>query len=224
MQISFFEEFPTKKNLEKLKLIKFPIKLYLAAPSLSEFLTLKKLISKKFPKKVQQVIYWPFLINKEGYWISPFTKRAALKRIFAELKDKRMPVMLNLELPTTRNSTLYLTETHNFLRNKYLINKFIKKYRGDVYLAEYFPVGKLKLFFFKLIGLHYKNAKVIKMLYHSMLPFPNHLFNEELKLGVNKFGENYLAGFGTIAKGVMGWEPILSPKRLKKDIQIYIRF
>ncbi len=31
MLISFFEEFPTKENLNKVKLIKFPTKLYIAA-------------------------------------------------------------------------------------------------------------------------------------------------------------------------------------------------
>ena len=41
MIISFFEEFPDKSNLNKLKLINFPIKLYLASKSYKEFLNIK---------------------------------------------------------------------------------------------------------------------------------------------------------------------------------------
>ena len=44
MQISFFEEFPQIENLAKIKLIKFPTKLYLAAENLSEFEQIKKRI------------------------------------------------------------------------------------------------------------------------------------------------------------------------------------
>ncbi|MFH1683124.1 MAG: hypothetical protein ABIA37_04980 [Candidatus Woesearchaeota archaeon] len=219
MQISFFEEFPTKKNLDKLKLIKFPTKLYLAAPSLQEFLKIKDKIKSG---KIKEFVYWPIFSYQEGYWISPFTKRTALKRIFAELKDKKISMMLDLELPTTKNFSLYFTQLFNFSRNKRLIKRFIGDYQGKVYLAEYFPISKYKLKLFNFLGLHYdyKKARVIKMLYHSMLPFSDNLFKEELRAGKQSFGKNYLAGFGTIAKGVMKWEPILSPGKLKTDLRL----
>lgn len=37
MKVEFYEEFPTRENLEKLKLIKFKTRLFIAAKSLAEF-------------------------------------------------------------------------------------------------------------------------------------------------------------------------------------------
>src|SRR3989344_2037979 len=117
MQVSFFEEFPTKSNLEKLKLVSWPTKVYLAARSLEEFNKLKK----KIKYKNKEFVYWPVLDKKEGYWISLFSRRKALLRIFKELKDKNTPVMLDLELPTRHNFWLYFNEWFNFFKNKKLI-------------------------------------------------------------------------------------------------------
>ena len=77
MIISFFEEFPDKNSLSKLKLINFNTKLYLAAKSYKEFKKIK--IKNKF---VKELIYWPILEKNEGYWISPFSDNKALKRTF----------------------------------------------------------------------------------------------------------------------------------------------
>ena len=73
MQISFFEEFPTKKNLAKIRYVPFPTKLYLAAHSLKEFESIK------VPSIVKEKIYWPILKREEGYWFSPFSKREAMQ-------------------------------------------------------------------------------------------------------------------------------------------------
>lgn len=220
MLISFFEEFPTKKNLDKIKLINFPTKLYLASPSLKEFQKLKSKIRNNTNNKnnIKEIIYWPILDKKEGYWISPFSKRSALKSIFDELKNKDVSVMLDLELPTTRNRWLYLTQFLHFCHNKKRIKKFIKNHPGEVYLAEYYPLNKKYLDF---LGLHYKNerVKVIKMLYHSMHHFSDDFLRQQLKAGKERFGNNYLIGYGTIAKGITKSEPILSDNVLKKDLK-----
>lgn len=112
MIISFFEEFPTRKNLEKLNRVGWDTKIYVAARDLREFDKIKKSIRNK---RVKDVIYWPVLEKSEGYWISPFAQRSALKRIFNELKGTKTAVMLDLELPTTKNPKLYLTQFLNFL-------------------------------------------------------------------------------------------------------------
>ena len=70
------------------------------------------------------------------------------------------------------------------------------------------------------LGIHYPKAKVIKMLYHSLLPFPQALFNHHVRQGVNSFGERYLVGMGTIAKGIYGVEPLLSENQLDKDLEV----
>ena len=71
MKINFFEEFPTKENLDKAKLIKFDSVVYIAAKSLKEF--------EKWSKQIKKInfritpAYWPILKKKEGYWLSPFS-------------------------------------------------------------------------------------------------------------------------------------------------------
>ncbi len=219
MIISFFEEFPNTNNLKKINLITWPTKLYIAAESIEEFIKIKNKIKNK---KVKEIIYWPILKFKEGYWISPYSKCSALKRIFRELKNKKIPIMLDLELPTTKNPLLYITQFFNFSKSKLIIRKFIQNYPGNVYLAEYYPLENLNEKILAATGLHYKNKKVkiIKMIYHSMHDFNEDFIIKQINLGKKKYGENYIVSLGTIAKGIKGDEPILSTNKLKKDLDI----
>ncbi|MBI5871516.1 hypothetical protein HZB88_00325 [archaeon] len=219
MLISFFEEFPTKKNLEKINLVNWPTKIYIAAKSLEQFNKIKTEIR---AKNIKEFVYWPILEINEGYWISPFAKRSALKRIFKELKNTKTSVMLDLELPTTKNPKLYLTQFFNFPRNKSLIKKFIRNYQGTIYLAEYYPEGKRKEKILQFLGLHYKSdkAKIIKMVYHSIHHFNKEFISNEIKNGKKEFGKNFIVAYGTIAHGIGRWEPKLSPPQLKEDLRI----
>ena len=216
MQISFFEEFPTNRNLSKLKLVKWPTILYIAAKSIMEFNRIRSGIKNK---KVKQIVYWPILKNKDGYWISPFSRRKALLKIFNELSEKKMPIMIDAELPTTRNPWLYFSEMFNFFRNKKLIRNFI--YKHNAYVCEYCPEGRREAVL-SLIGLHFKPVrfKIIKMLYHSMHHYTRHFIINTLKSGKKKYNKKYIAAFGTIAKGIHRNEPILSYKTLKQDLQV----
>jgi hypothetical protein len=219
MQISFFEEFPTPSNFSKLKLVSWPTKLYIGAKSVAEFNLIKSTLKNKY---VKEVIYWPLLEKKEGYWISPFSRRKALLRIFGELQHQKIPIMLDLELPTTQNPWLYVTQKINFFRNKRLIREFIENYNGEVYLAEYYPEGKWKESVMKFCGLHYSTpkVKVIKMVYHSLHRFINQKFLEkEFKRGVKEYGKNYLVALGTIAAGIHGTEPKISLEQLQQDLE-----
>lgn len=224
MRISFFEEFPTTQNLSKLKFVPGPTKLYLAASSRQEFEQISSAIywNKIYKKKIKEIIYWPILTQKEGYWISPFSQRQALQRIFNELKEGKISVMLDLELPTTQNPTLYFTQAFNFFRNKRGIRKFIRDYAGKIYLTEYFPEGKVSKVVFRWLGLHYINPKVhlIKMAYHSMHHFTEEFLQKELQDGKSQFGSRFIIAYGTIAAGIQGNEPVLSPEILAKDLEI----
>ncbi|MBS3127239.1 hypothetical protein J4228_03675 [Candidatus Woesearchaeota archaeon] len=219
MDISFFEEFPTLQNLDKLRVVSWPAKLYVAAKSVQEF---KEITSKIKRSTVKEYIYWPILENEEGYWISPFSEQNALLRIFSELKGKDIPVMLDLELPTTKNIFLYVTEFFHFQKNKKLIRDFIENYNGEVYLAEYYPEGKTSEKILQFLGLHYltKNAKIIKMMYHSLHNFHEEKMRTEIQRGIKEFGQNFLLAFGTIAVGIGGNEPLLTATQLKKDLEL----
>ncbi|PIZ50515.1 hypothetical protein COY27_07010 [Candidatus Woesearchaeota archaeon CG_4_10_14_0_2_um_filter_33_13] len=219
MLISFFEEFPTKENLSKLELIDWPTNLYLATTSLEDFLKIKASIKNKF---VKDIIYWPILRRIEGYWISPFSSRKALLRIFNELKGKKVPIMLDLELPTTRNPLLYITQGVNFCKNKRLINMFIREYSGQIYLAEYYPEGEKQEQILEQFGLHYNTptVKIIKMVYHSLHDFNKEFIINEIKRGQKSKINNFLLGYGLISPGINQKEPVLSLKRLKEDLLI----
>src|SRR3989344_1047206 len=116
MIISFFEEFPTEDTLAKLKLVSWPTKLYVAANNLLQFRAVTSVL--RHNKNLLEAVYWPILKKKEGYWISPFSKQGALQRLFEELENRKIPVMLDLELPTTQNPWLYLTEFFNFKKTR----------------------------------------------------------------------------------------------------------
>lgn len=216
MLISFFEEFPTEETLAKLKLVSWPTKLYVAANTLQQFRAVTSVV--RHNKNLLEAVYWPILKKQEGYWISPFSKRSALQHLFDELEHKNIPVMLDLELPTTQNPLLYLTESFHFGKDKKMIYSFIKNYSGEIYLCEYPASGK-KL---QCLGLHYasKKSKVMKMLYHSVHYYSDEKLKSEIQCGVRKYGDNYIVGFGTIALGVNGNEPILSAEQLEKDLRI----
>lgn len=221
MLISFFEEFPRKHNLNKLKLVTWPTKLYVAAPSLQEFETVVRRIKNKY---IREFIYWPLLRKQEGYWISPFSSRKALQRLFQGLAGKNVPVMLDLELPTTRNPWLYLTQAPNFIANKKRIKNFLHQYRGDLYLAEYYPEGKRKERVLQWLGLHYSHPKaklkIIKMLYHSMHHFQEEFVKQELSRGKKEYGKNFLVAYGTMGTGIQRTEPNISVEQLKLDLRL----
>lgn len=216
MLISFFEEFPTEETLAKLKLVSWPTKLYVAAHNLEQFRAITSVV--RHNKRILEAVYWPILKKKEGYWISPFSKQSALQHLFDELEHKNVPVMLDLELPTTQNPFLYLSQFLNFKKDKKLIHSFICNHPGETYLCEYSAPEKS----LQRLGLHYisKKSKVMKMLYHSVHYFSDEKLRLEMQQGLEEFGERYIVGFGTIALGVTGDEPLLSAEQLEKDLQI----
>ncbi len=214
MQISFFEEYPTKKNLQKLKLIKFPTKIYLAAKSVKDFKKIK--ISSKY---VKEKIYWPVLEKKEGYWFSPFTDRAALLRTINDIGKQRIPVMLDAELPTHPNPLLYFTQTHNFFRNRKIIRNFVSN-RKNIYTAEYFPSSRLAESLFHFLGLSFKNENhyPIKMIYSSMHDFGEPYTRKLIQRSQKRYGKRLRLALGTLGKGILGNEPQLSNSLLKRDL------
>jgi hypothetical protein len=205
MKIHFFEEFPTKANLKKLNLVTWPCKLFLASESLKKFNNIK--IKSNIEK-----IYWPILKKEEGYWISPFSKHEALKRIFNELTPKTK-VMLDLELPFRKPSRFL--NIIDFFKNKKLIKSVINNTK-EIYSCE----NAIHLHYKALgISFDHKEHPHILMFYSSMLNarharfFIDHGIIRHLK---NK--KHVWIALGTIATGILGNEPILSPKNLEKDL------
>ena len=215
MQISFFEEFPTDANLKKIKLITWNTKLYIAARSVEEFNAIRKKIKNRY---VKEIIYWPILEKNEGYWISPFAKRKALDRLFNEVKEKNIPIILDAELPFSRNPWLMLTQIPHFFRNKRKIQNFVQSY-PRLTVVEYYQIGKIKEWLLQALGLSFLPGKyqLVKMAYHSMRK-ANYIQLEKMVQQRKKEYRNVNLAFGTIAIGIQGNEPLLTLEQLKKDM------
>jgi len=216
MRISFFEEFPTKDNLSKIKYVDFPTKVYLGAKSLEEF---KKI--KVNSKHVKKKIYWPILERKEGYWLSPFSKRSAVNRVFNELKRSNVPVMIDAELPWSQNPILFLTQLPYFFSNRRKLRNIIRKHK-EVYTAEYFPSSKIAAMSMYFLGLTFKskNHSPIKMFYSSMHDVGEFFMKREIKIMQKRYGKKLCIGLGTLTHGILGFEPTLSPEKLDRDLRI----
>lgn len=216
MKISFFEEYPTKKNLQKIKLLTFPTKLYIAASNIKKFKEIKKNIKSK---KVKETIWWPILKEDEGYWLSPFSKRRALVRIMKEGKNEKL--MWDAERP--KQWKLIITQLPYFLKNRKLIRNYIKVHK-NIYTAEYFPEKGLLAQLLNFLGLEFYpniyNNKVIKMVYTSMHDYKEKFLKKEFSKGVELYKDKFLVGLGTIAVGQEGNEPKLSSKQLERDLTL----
>ena len=215
MKIHFFEEFPTKQNLAKLKFVDWPCTVYVAAKNIKEFKRIKNSIKNK---KVT-IAYWPTLKKEEGYWISPFSSAKAVKRVISEIKNER--IMWDAELPF-RRPWLFL-RIDNYLRNKPRIMNFFKKHGSKISTSEYIIRNKITDFFFRLLGVSfspqkYGNRKIV-MYYTSMHKNIRPWFHNTLRRLQKRYGKNLHVGLGTIATGILGNEPILSPTNLKRDLE-----
>ena len=211
MKINFYCEFPEKKNLEKLKLIEFPSKIFIAAHSIKEFEKFKKQ-AKKIKNNLEYA-YWPLIRN--SYWISPFSNTQDLQNLFQELNKTSHPLLIDLELPLL-NKKLFLANILKFRQNKKLIRQFLETNKSRITTAQSPPILNLGLR--KLLGTDYAiNYEKGLMYYSSMLLNP---INEKIKKNLLKIKnkQKHVIGLGTIAIGVLSTEPILSPENLEKDL------
>ena len=142
MKINFYEEFPTKKNLEKLKLIDFPTTLCIAAKSWEHFGKIKKDITKN--NKNMEFVYWPAVRNT--YWVSPFSNTEDLIEFFRELDGKKSSFLVDLEFPM-KNKKMILKNLLKLRKNKKIIQDFLNRNNKHAILAVY-PYGQeLETFF-----------------------------------------------------------------------------
>ncbi|MBN1377157.1 hypothetical protein JW949_02380, partial [Candidatus Woesearchaeota archaeon] len=224
--VDFFEEFPNDKNLAKLKLVDFPSVIYVASKSLKEFNIIKKKIL-KINSKVE-VAYWPIL--EKSYYISPFSYTSELKELYNDLikrkKDKPLKILIDLELPFL-NIKLFLLNLFSFFRNKKLIKRFFadsEKLNIEILTAEYPVSSKIIQKIFWALGVSYPVDKYphkkIIMFYSSMVK--NKFLLKKIKQYIRKcsreLGKNLQIGLGTIAIGILGNEPILTPENLDSDL------
>ena len=105
------------------------------------------------------------------------------------------------------------------------LKAFFEKYQGEIYTAEYFLINPIMKKFLDYSCLTFDpreyNSIPIKMMYTSVHSWFDKKF---IKLKIKKykaeFGDRFILGLGTIAIGIKGNEPILSPEHLERDLRI----
>lgn len=198
MIINFFEEFPDK-DLNKAKLINFPTRIYIAAFSLKEFYNYKQQLKKI--NKHAEAAWW--ILTPESYYITSLAPKGELDSITEQIKHYTDPaILLDIEPWQAKNHKI-LNYFYNRKRIKSL-QKILTENNVDIYTSEFIT---------PFSGLSRKYpVKKIRMFYTSMLPG----WIKPILQGIIKKG-TYL-GLGTIAIGILGTEPILSPEALDKDL------
>jgi len=225
MEINFFEEFPTKENLDKLKMVSFNSTIYVAARSFKEFASIKENIRRINPEV--EAGYWPIL--QESYWISPFSPIRELRNLYSDLlgnrQSKPLRILIDLEFPLGRKPLS--VSPFSFFRNKRLIERIFKhskKLSLDVLTAEYCASSKLAQKKLEMLGVSYPAGKYhhrkIVMFYSSMIKnkHADTRARNRIRIKSKELGEKLQIGLGAIATGISGKEPILSPKGLEEDL------
>lgn len=226
MKISFYEEFPTEENPDKLRFVGFRTRIIVACKGLEEFRSIGKRILQRF-KNVSSVAFWPTLAEEDGYWLSPFSRN--LDRLIEDLKENKRPLelMWDAELPVFRK-LLFITELPKFISNKKLIRRFLRDaplHNISVETSEYETDGHITRKIMESLCLTFDPQKYphkkIGMMYTSMIkshPVERYL-ETQLDRSKKIYGDSLSVGLGVIAKGVAD-ENILSPDELDRDLRM----
>jgi hypothetical protein len=221
MNVSLFAEFPWE-DLEKLSLVDFPVKVYLAASSLDEYRELEKHAKEINPQT--ETAYWPIL--EKSYWVSPFSYNRELDRLHLDLNrnEEMLEILLDLELPKfwIRYVVYHLPRVlanafkYHLRITKPRIRKLFKM--QDSYniritttsypvMSKYYLVNYLTFKLLGLLGVHFNprafNHRVIFMCYSSIR---GDLLRKTLKnIKARKPGvrDNYQVGLGVLDYGML---------------------
>ena len=213
MKIEFYEEYPSEETLKKLKLIKFPTKIFLAANSIEKFREYEKLA--KSYKNNLEVAYWP--IVKNSYWISSFSNPSDLNKLFKELNSIKNDLLIDLEFPLPHQWKMYLKNLSHVNKNKKIIKSFMEKNKSRITTAEH--VFTLWSGISKVFGITYDVDTEKSIMWYSSMRSKSTNKRAKLNLSKIKNKTNYSISLGTIATGVLGNEPILSPENLECDLK-----
>lgn len=233
MKINFFEEFPTRENLEKAALITWEGSLvFLAAGSVEEFKGCKYLLREFNP--TVEAGWWPVL--EGSYWISPWADPEELFRITRGIKDYRgkLKVLIDLE-PPLLSLSLFLKNLPYFKSNKRMIRKILEaglRENIEIYTAELPAGSNFQESLLWKFGLRYPQIdgiyRRILMLYSSA-PFLRQLAGK-IKAYIAGSNRQTAIGLGAIVPGVrsryrfidryfLGNESQLSPEELESDLR-----
>lgn len=217
VRVDFFTEFPEEGELGKAELVDFPSTVYIAADSIDEF--------RRYEQELEEAnsgvepAYWPVVDN--SYWISPFANTEDIEEVFDEVEGLDREVLIDLELPLL-DKKLFFRNILSFRRNKRLIQEFLEGNDDGLMTAEHPGIPVIGCFM-KLLGIVYSSEEYgherCPLYYTSRIgSLWQGLTRKSIKRRAER-GEVQAVGLGTIATGVYGDEPILSPEQLERDLE-----
>ncbi len=223
MRIDFFEEFPQSSQLQPARQIDFPSTIFLAAWSLSGFLHVQERLARVHDGLA--TAYWPLL--RRSYWLSPCSSPRELRRLTAELGHQAAPErwLFDLELPYLRPRALF--RRHLWLQRKAQIAELFDtadQYGRKVYCAEYPVVAAWQRRLLQWSGLAWDSDAQphtrVTMCYGSIIRWSavRRRILDDLSRVAREEPSPVAVGVGTLALGVDGREPTLSPAELERDL------
>ena len=132
-----------------------------------------------------------------------------------ELENCNNHLLIDLELPLDK--IMIIKNLFNYFKNRKIIKDFLRSNTEKITTAQ-FPSSIISLFM-KILGLDYNvNVEKSFMWYSSMSP---KFMNDNIKKNLIKLKNKskYSISLGTIAIGILGNEPILSPNKLKENLE-----
>lgn len=217
MKINYFEEFPTRRSLQKAKWVNSGSIVFLAARDLKEYQKAKDLLLLVNPGV--KAGYWK--IFKGTYWLSAFTNIKEVDRFQKEVKGLKDPVLLDLEIPLPKVIFRNLLNLATAKKVRKKINEICKS--NNVFTYEYL-LGKSLRPLLVLLAVRSESPQERKIYGFYDLPFFGFLNYFKLKnlRGLSQQGAN--VGIGTMGQGVIGVERDISKEELARRLALVSRF
>lgn len=159
MEISFFEDKGDDKTLDKLSLLNFRTKLYLVVPSYNNF----NKDSKKFKNKfIKNILYWPTLKIKGCYWISPFSNKSKLIKVF----EQNLNSSLLDKVELNKAKLIYLKNMYEMFKSKRKFKEFVDDNKN--YIIGRHAEGAIKNDLLDFFGLNFNPLRYNDIIINSL--------------------------------------------------------
>jgi hypothetical protein len=196
VQIGLYEEFPVPWRLNKLEKVDFPVKLALAAPSRTEFISLRDGVLSAYPQ-VQEVYFWPLLTLEEGYYPGSWSNADAVERIAHEAEG--LPVLWDLEIP---RGQLGLS-VGDWLRNTNFLTQWFGEREEPAAIWRSHAGMGLDPQFLRLVGMHFDPLDYPEVSLHLDLYMrgegaSNEVLTQILRCGVERYGARFIPSLGVL--------------------------
>jgi hypothetical protein len=218
MRVGLYEEFPAPWRLERLKYIDFPVTLAVAAPSRSIFTKLRDTIMRQYPQ-VREVLFWPLLSPREGYYPGTWSDAGAIQRVAGEAKD--LPVLWDLEMPPG----LKHPSIRSWPQNREWLDQWLLSRTEPVHIWRSHASMGLDPLFLRLVGMHfdpldYPQVSLHLDLYSTGAGRPAEQMARIMRCGVERYGARFIPALGVLNDGAGRPDEFVPLPTLRRDLQL----